>query len=45
MLGADVVVPEGARLVLCEDDDLAGSLCEALEQFERSVAPYLPRPP
>ena len=31
VLGADVVVLERAGLVLCEDDDLAGSLCEALE--------------
>ena len=32
VLGADVVVLERARLLLGEDDDLAGSLCESLEQ-------------
>ena len=31
MLRADVVVLERARLVLCENDDLAGTLGEALE--------------
>ncbi len=31
VLGADVVVLEGPRLLLGEDDDLAGSLCESLE--------------
>ena len=31
MLGADVVVLERARLVLCEDDDLASPLREAFE--------------
>src|SRR5207253_2371196 len=33
VLGADVVVLEGARLVLCEDNDLASSLGEAFEHF------------
>jgi hypothetical protein len=33
VLGADVVVLQSARLVLSEDDDLAGSLGEAFEQF------------
>ena len=32
VLGADVVVLELPRLFLGEDDDLAGSLCESLEQ-------------
>jgi hypothetical protein len=32
VLGADVVVLERARLFLCQDDDLTGSLCESLEQ-------------
>src|SRR5918999_858977 len=36
VLGADVVVLQGAGLVLCEDDDLAGSLREALEQRSTS---------
>src|SRR5205807_7527376 len=31
VLGADVVVLEGAGLLLGEDDHLAGSLCESLE--------------
>ena len=31
VLGADVVVLERPRLVLCENDDLASSLCESLE--------------
>ena len=31
VLGADVVVLERAGLVLSEDDDLAGSLCETLK--------------
>ena len=31
VLGADVVVLERARLLLGEDDHLAGSLCESLE--------------
>ena len=33
VLGADVVVLEGPRLLLGEDDDLAGSLCESLEHL------------
>ena len=33
VLGADVVVLERARLFLGQDDDLAGSLCESLEQM------------
>jgi hypothetical protein len=33
VLGADVVVLERARLVLGEDDDLAGPFSEAFEQF------------
>src|SRR5215208_2492465 len=32
VLGADVVVLESAGLLLGEDDDLTGSLCESLEQ-------------
>ena len=32
VLGADVVVLERARLLLGEDDDLTGALCESLEQ-------------
>ena len=36
VLGADVVVLEGAGLVLGEDDDLPGSLGEALEQASES---------
>ena len=32
VLGADVVVLQRAGLVLREDDDLAGSFCESLEQ-------------
>jgi hypothetical protein len=36
VLGADVVVLEGTRLVLCENDDLAGSFGEA---FEHSLLP------
>jgi hypothetical protein len=31
VLGADVVVLERSRLLLGEDDDLAGALCESLE--------------
>ena len=33
VLGADVVVLERPRLLLGEDDDLPGSLCESLEQL------------
>ena len=39
MLGADVVVLEQPRFVLCEDDDLPGTLGEPLEHRLRSVAP------
>ena len=38
VLGADVVVAQLARLVLREDDDLACSLCEALER-KRELTP------
>ena len=42
VLGADVVVLEGARLVLREHDDLAGALGEPFEHPVPpfSVAPY-----
>ena len=50
VLGADVVVLERAGLVLCEDDDLARSLCETLKhklsaRYQRplGVPPALPR--
>ena len=38
VLGADVVVLQGTRFVLREDDDLPGTLCEPLEQGPRMVA-------
>jgi len=41
VLGADVVVLQGPRLVLGEDDDLAGSFGEALEQ--NVLSPAAPR--
>ena len=37
VLGADVVVLERARLLLRQDDDLTGSLCESLEQMNLST--------
>src|SRR5439155_16537039 len=40
VLGADVVVLERPRLVLCENDDLAGSLGKAFEQLA-----FFPRGP
>ena len=36
VLRADVVVLERPRLVLCEDDDLASSLCESFEHVSTS---------
>jgi hypothetical protein len=42
VLGSDVVVLEGARLFLRQDDHLAGALCEPLEH--RSVPSFSPRP-
>jgi hypothetical protein len=38
VLGPDVVVLERPRLVLSQHDDLAGTLCEPLEQGSRMVA-------
>ena len=35
VLGADVVVVQEACFLLCQDDDSAGSVCEALEQGNR----------
>jgi hypothetical protein len=35
VLGADVVVLQRARLVLCQDNDLPGPLGEALEHLRR----------
>jgi hypothetical protein len=37
VLGADVVVLQGPRLLLGEDDYLAGSLCESLEHSVSSA--------
>ena len=49
VLGADVVVLEGAGLVLRENDDLPGSLSEAFEQrsrpFRSTAGPRIPNPP
>ncbi len=41
VLGADVVVLERARLLLRQDDDLTGSLCESLEQKTSLPSPTL----
>ena len=42
VLGADVVVLEGAGLVLCKDDDLAGALGESLEHKLLRTLPEAP---
>ncbi len=36
VLGADVIVLEGPRLLLSQDDDLASSLCESLKQTPKN---------
>ena len=45
VLGADVVVLQRPRLVLCEDDDLAGPFSESLEHLDLSSLRRPPRRP